>query len=704
MININQIIRDLFPDKKTVSAIKIVDYLQWVSDSELESPNHQKLEKILAMPPIQRGFIWKPYQIQDLWDSLIRGMPIGSILIKTFNQGELGFSTCPDDRKVSHLNKSGFHLIDGQQRTLAMALGFPGSIVPKHKLWIDFSEWGKRGSKFQFRITTEAQPFGYQPDGRGRLSMHDRREARKAWDGGDENKEKMSNKDIYYATAKPWKMGGSKQNYFFEVKYLWQWLNACDQDIKSWSEKVKAEIKEENVNDKVLNERIVEFGNALKELQNQWLALIKIPEDKIKNDRELEDPSHDYLTMLFDRISSNGTRLSPDDLLFSMVKQSWPEAHNIVYKIHERVGSLMKPTDFIMTAYRLASLKEGIADEAQPNARSFHKNLGKLLGTEKQPGKLKELISESNKSSPLVKAFEDMKLILKYRGENDNGIPEAMFPYLDVSLQQAVLFWLLDNKEDRIINQRQNIISFVLFWMLCNKGASSKYEASKNAFEIISGHKEYFPLVNLYDELTKNESDNKPSIFCRLISPPDIKPDNTFREPYDRAAYYFGNNNAQLYLNFSDRKELLLWLQRNWVNNEFDFEPLAGQDEDNVPDLWPRRKLGNSIGNYRIMTATDNRRRNDTSLELELIKIQSEKDQVSTINCTNNYAFEPNEYELEQWKKASPENKLENKTENWDDERVLAFQYAVESRVLYLYNRCYREAGFNSWLSNSFLQ
>lgn len=533
-------------------------------------------------------------------------------------------------------------------------------------------------------------------------------------------------------------MGGSKQNYFFEVKYLWQWLNDCDQDIDSWLEKVKTEINEENANDSVLNERVVEFGNALKELQNQWLALIKIPEDKIKNDRELEDPSHDYLTMLFDRISSNGTRLSPDDLLFSMVKQSWPEAHNIVYKIHEKVGSLMKPTDFVMTAYRLALLNEDIADEAQPNARSFHKNLGKLLGTEKQPGILKELISESNKSSPLVKAFENMKSILEYRGEGDNGIPEAMFPYLDVPLQQVILFWLL-NREFQA-NDRNNIISFMLYWMLCNKGAASKYEASKKSIEILSKANNQFPILHLYKTLSIGNAGNKPPLFCPLIHSSFSYELNTsfYRKPNERAEHFFGKDGIELYLNFSKRKELLIWFQRNWINVKFkDFDPLAGQDEDNVPydfdhfipqsnwssfqgvglprlestiefnNLWCRRSLGDSIGNYRILSAPDNRSRNDTSLEQELIVNESKNQDSSesnnknneqnAIDYRNNYAFDPNGYELEQWKIASPKET----PYDWNDKRVLAFQYAIESRIQYLYKRYYDEAKFNLWLPDS---
>ncbi|MDI1232449.1 MAG: DUF262 domain-containing protein [Methylobacter sp.] len=737
MVDINKTIGALFPENKTVSAIKIVDYLEWVSDSDLSSLNGQKLEKVLAMPPIQRGFIWKPYQIQELWDSLLRGMPIGSILVKPFEGNEPSAPINPVNRKVSEMGKSGFHLVDGQQRTLAMVLGFPSTTNPKHKLWVDFSESGKNGSKFQFRVTTETQPFGYQPNGRGRLSMHDRREARIYWDGEDDNKKKMSNKEIYSASVKPWKASGKNQNFLFEVKSLWQWLlKICNHDINEWVKKVKEEIQKDS--DSVIDESVIyQFGNALNELQNQWLALIKIPDEKIKSDTELDHPSHDYLTMLFDRISSNGTKLSPDDLLFSMVKQSWPEAHNLVYEINKTVGALMKPTDFVMTAYRFASLCNGIADNPQPNAQSFHKNLGNLLGT------LKEYMSDSDENNSLITAFKGMKDILIYDKGDDNGIPKAMFPYLDVPLQQVILYWLLDKKESQVDN-RKKLICFALFWMLCNQGAKSQYEASKKAIAIISKPYEQFPIAELYEALTKTDSDeNKPSIFCRLFPPPSFKSDDLrtdkFRKPDERAAYFF-KENTQLYKNFSDRRDLLIWLQRDWINiNKVfaDFDPLAGQDEDNVPydfdhlvpqsnwssfstsgrpkfskdneafnDLWHRRRLGNSIGNYRVMSASDNRSRNDTSLAEELAVVEAKKTEPDAMDYAKDYAFKPEGYELDRWKEASPKgNPWSLGNENGvNDKRVLAFQYAVESRVLYLYNRYYEEAGFKSWLPNGSTQ
>jgi hypothetical protein len=251
-----------------------------------------------------------------------------------------------------------------------------------------------------------------------------------------------------------------------------------------------------------------------------------------------------------------------------------------------------------------------------------------------------------------------------------------------------------------------------------------------------------FPNIDIYNELSIKTSDGKPSIFCGLIDPPPFKLESDdFREPNNRSEYFFGKENAQLYQNFSDRRELLIWFQRKWIykackEGEFKgFKPLSGQDEDNVPydfdhlvpqsnwssfstsgkpnlthtkkfnDLWPRRKLGNSIGNYRVMSASDNRSRGDAPLETELLNADASLDSLEAgfLNAKDiwdDYAFKAEENEITKWKCASPRGK----PYVWNDERVLAFQYAVESRVLYLYDRYYKEIDFKSWLPDGAIQ
>src|SRR5690554_2664551 len=72
--------------------------LQEIADWQL----HYQRSNV-ELPSIQRGFIWKPKQVEDLWDSILRGYAIGSFL---FTQSG---------------NK--LYLMDGQQRSTSIFLG-----------------------------------------------------------------------------------------------------------------------------------------------------------------------------------------------------------------------------------------------------------------------------------------------------------------------------------------------------------------------------------------------------------------------------------------------------------------------------------------------------------------------------------------------------------------------------------------------------
>ena len=51
----------------------------------------------VRIPGLQRGLVWKPSQVELLWDSILRGFPIGSFML----------SDIPED-------KDRYYLMDGQ--------------------------------------------------------------------------------------------------------------------------------------------------------------------------------------------------------------------------------------------------------------------------------------------------------------------------------------------------------------------------------------------------------------------------------------------------------------------------------------------------------------------------------------------------------------------------------------------------------------
>lgn len=48
--------------------------------------DERKSDRIVSLPALQRGAVWKPQQIENLWDSLFRGFPVGSFLMAPFDK------------------------------------------------------------------------------------------------------------------------------------------------------------------------------------------------------------------------------------------------------------------------------------------------------------------------------------------------------------------------------------------------------------------------------------------------------------------------------------------------------------------------------------------------------------------------------------------------------------------------------------------
>ena len=62
------------------------------------------IDSKVRIPAFQRGLVWKPRQVELLWDSILRGFPIGSFVLSE--------------------EADGYYLMDGQQRFNAIALGY----------------------------------------------------------------------------------------------------------------------------------------------------------------------------------------------------------------------------------------------------------------------------------------------------------------------------------------------------------------------------------------------------------------------------------------------------------------------------------------------------------------------------------------------------------------------------------------------------
>ena len=81
-------------------------------------------EITIDIPALQRGLVWKAKQVEFLWDSILRGFPIGGFIL-------------------SENNGNHYDLMDGQQRFNAIGLGFEEpEKSAKSILWIDIDFLG----------------------------------------------------------------------------------------------------------------------------------------------------------------------------------------------------------------------------------------------------------------------------------------------------------------------------------------------------------------------------------------------------------------------------------------------------------------------------------------------------------------------------------------------------------------------------------
>ncbi len=131
--------------------------------------------KSYVLPAIQREFVWKPTQIERLFDSLMQGYPFGTFLFwkveaKTtaafkfydfvLNYHERDNPHCPELGKLLHQTVTA--VLDGQQRLTALNIGLRGSMALKqpNKWWTNPDAFPVRTLRLDLLSTRAADEEG----------------------------------------------------------------------------------------------------------------------------------------------------------------------------------------------------------------------------------------------------------------------------------------------------------------------------------------------------------------------------------------------------------------------------------------------------------------------------------------------------------------------------------------------------------------
>lgn len=718
-----------FINGDTIRVVHLSKWLDWaggVND-----------EVFIALPMIQRGSVWKPHQIIDLWDTLLRGMPVGSLMAQTLRKDEK-VRKVGGHELVDVPKGGGLSLLDGQQRTLSMLI--PWGVSIDKKVWVDFGDKPQDEHLYRLRVTTENHPFGFQRSSpSSRLSLGDRNKARRAHDNVYQNDKGKENKEVF-RNSKPW--GSVFPIDLVELITLWKKYKDKDICTMTVLEKIKNDTNSE------IEARIRSFYQSIERLFSLQIPIIKVGSEMFESDGDVEDGQSQGdiappLAVLFKRIGTGGTALTDADYVYSLIKYRLPEAYTLVEKLHEKhnTASLLSATNLVMSAVRIAAAefndslpygdKRRITDWESPSKRDFHSLLKR--GEDFLEGRLKPLITvDTNEHGPLIDAFKALSDLLEYQKYNDIGLPKYAFPLLHRPLVQVLLRWIRqvqlhypDDIKNICKDNRARVIRFVLYWRVFVLDAK---DASRLAFDLLAKNEspKVFPDKIIYEKLVEKEERaiciNTPDAIKHIaFSAEDAKLRGGRRFEIPKETSSEEKRKIKLYNCWWGHGRyvhpILLWLQRDLVST-FSGDPMAGRDEETPYDYdhicpssyWFNNgksdknkdriidhlaegdghwRVGNSIGNVRVWGSSDNRSDGDDSpAEKILNRIDSRDILVQS-------AIDIESEQIAYWQKCSGDK---GKGKVWDLSRAQAFQRAVEHRAFALYERYYTELGFDDWI------
>ncbi len=599
---------------------------KWQTEAE-----HSDVE----LPKLQRGFVWKPKQVEDLWDSLLRGYPIGSFL----------FSSTGDK----------FYLMDGQQRATSIFLGLYNPYLPKESteawsikgelpvVWLDINTDTKpNSSRFLFRLTTKSHPWGYQAkNNRNILSTSNRRKALSLF------RKHSNNTDIGYTKFSNTTTFPFDSSYPIPLSFLIE-ANTVDEVVAKVNNSLPEYFKTMRGNFENKKEFVellkTDLHSSLEKLLREVKSLdvTKIKYNTIE-DRVLREENNESDPTLFVRINSSGTTLTGDDLIYSIYKSIYPESKDLIEKI---AANFIKPTQVLSLVSRITASKiENDSYIKKMNVRDFQRRI--------KNDSFKKELGEMITNQVFENLFQGAITILSCRNNPlfDGEIPSVVIKQAVKKKQNLFLFllyWLHRNCSE-LSNETKLKISgkfftFVLFEFSNEKRLWEEYVEDKDFWNNSINHLMWWDNKDgihflldpnlLYDyylqpsicEMFKREDEHRWGLWedgvgTNIIKYYDKVKDENFN--IEKANEFFWKMIGVL----RNNRQLILIAQRDYINNTFgDYNQMDNIEDTNAPWDWDHiypsewvynmkkcnkgiREWNNTNGNYRAISLEDNRRR-----------------------------------------------------------------------------------------------
>lgn len=569
--------------------------------------------KKFNLPNVQRGFVWKPYQIEDLWDSILRGYPIGCFVLS--KSGKSGIEK--------------YEILDGQQRATSIALGFASktfwNIGNNIKLFIDlgFSQTEGDDKKYLFRVITKSHPWGYEKrDNQKTLDADKKRKALNVY-GLESHLDKSLDLFFPYEAILP---------VPFSFLIYAKTFNDALNKIKKWNMlgKVRKHYQEQNaglVNAdfdgfliKQLKCLMVAKDTMLKEypvipalylnldnfLKDDKVAVIS-ENDIEKNDAESYNENSDEIENLFIRLNNHGTPISGEELNYSILKAHISK--DLQKKIENECQHFIRPSRFIAILFRLFSNEPGSKNYGnitlKVNAKVFQRAIAeeRLVFTEY----INKVLTENNYEGHSLLNYT--KNILAYHPENNKyGFPFTIYSRLADSAPELMFSLLyrikiMGDKFEEInsLVQRKMLGTIsIMYWL-------GKGERNKNYIKLL---RNIWPSVSkitdantFWNKSTLNRAriNNAMTFFPSFNGRKGLKNflnsriKKVRRSDRDPFLLNFEEENLWPFLNATlYQKDLVAYSQKDFLYKQFQPEHY-GLEDTNVPFDWDHISPQNAI-------------------------------------------------------------------------------------------------------------
>lgn len=558
----------------------------------------------VTIPALQRGLVWKPNQVELLWDSILRGFPIGSFLLS-------------DIVGDNENNKNGkYYLMDGQQRYNAISIGYKNVFNSddnedddnndiKSILWIDLAPIEQKDSTrvFWIKITTTSHPWGFKHDDKcTRFDTAERREALEVLglEGKNIFRDKFSLKETWPTEAnRPiplcWLLNSKAENPndFYE--------DICNKFEEFKNSARLCKHKEINLSDYISGKSdYIKNGlfPAFQALNEYRVNCNFLSEKVIKAETDNGNNEKTTLETLFTRLNTGGTPISKDDLNYSAIKAYWPEIKDTN---DELAKEYMHPSKLAMLAFRLALTiandRTGKGSEME-NELSI-KKIRSLAGNEE----IRDLYD--NYLEKVLKKIDEWLGVVSEKG-NDKT-PSILRTTIarnspDVYLLLMYFAYKDLSKSIKLPPSGMKALAFCLHWFSEDKKACVQ--------EIFRRNKDSIDLENIRKGISRLIHDHK---LLPIYTPSEvkgfikiIKGDKDWKLWNEVPVPAKGFFNRVFWYGSTEAKEMLLYAEREYINTKFPNYDPARQDlwEDyNRPwdfdHIVAQNRINGKRGEYR---------------------------------------------------------------------------------------------------------